>query len=187
MPLLNTVSYLSGPKANLLANGLAKLCVEFAGKKKPLQSQNSSSTSSAQDDTNWLTATDKPKLVVINSENSKFSNNVIDVSDSQSNSQRENGALKKVSSKLKRKKTVLEESDSDDLNFGEKFASQPAIKKRSSDILKSSQTSEIVQSQSQNGIKGDSGSDSDPDFTIIDKSETSKKKSKAIVIDSDSE
>lgn len=163
-----------GPKANLLNTGSAKLCVEFVGKRKSLDSSKLPCT---PNDSKMSPKTEKTKGCV------NSSNNTISVCNSQDHPQ--NGLPHKENSKLKRKKPIVEDSDSDDLDFGEKFTSKPAIKKRTSDKMKSSQLPyDTNQSESPNGVKGDSGSDSD--FAIIE-NQDKPKKSKAIVIDSDSE
>ncbi|CAG2224421.1 RECQL [Mytilus edulis] len=191
----STISYLvAGAKANLLKSESAKLAVEFLNKRKSLPTQNSNTDNSpsSQSDHKPLAKQNdtKPKLVVINSENSKFSN-FTGTSTNQS-SQDENDFTKtKKSGKLKRKKPVIDDSDSDDLDFGEEFKRKPAMKKKSSRDTSSSKSERISGSHSNNcsnseslngnlceSNEAESGDDSD---VIIE----NVKKSKAIMIDSE--
>lgn len=183
-----------GAKANLLKSESAKLAVEFLNKRRSLPTQNSNThtSPSSQSDHKPLTKQNdtKPKLVVINSENSKFSN-FTGTSTNQS-SQDENDFTKtKKSGKLKRKKPVIDDSDSDDLDFGEEFKRKPAMKKKSSRDTSSSKSERISGSHSNNcsnseslngnlceSNEAESGDDSD---VIIE----NVKKSKAIMIDSE--
>ncbi|XP_063399931.1 ATP-dependent DNA helicase Q1-like [Mytilus trossulus] len=189
----STISYLvAGAKANLLKSESAKLAVEFLNKRKSLPTQNSNTDNSPSSQSDHIPPAKqndtKPKLVVINSENSKFSN-FTGTSINQS-SQDENDFTKtKKSGKLKRKKPVINDSDSDDLDFGEEFKRKPAMKKKSStrssksEHISGSQSNNCSNSESLNGNlcesnEAESGDDSD---VIIE----NVKKSKAIMIDSE--
>jgi hypothetical protein len=190
-----------GSKAKLLQNGTVKLTVEFSGKRRSLGTNNlSSQTSSASSNKIKppLKQTDtKPQLVVINSDKSKFSDLSVP-SDSSFNSQDINDFKKNCSAKLKRKKPVIEDSDSDDLEFGDEFKSKPAIKKKASQKPGSSKpvpvcndhNDQINQSESQNGkydrsMDDNCGSGTDSDI-IIERTVGSKQ-TKTIMVDSDSE
>lgn len=178
----------------MLKSESAKLAVEFLNKRRSLPTQNSNANTSpsSQSDHKPLAKQNdaKPKLVVINSENSKFSD-FTGTSIYQS-SQDENDFTKtKKSGKLKRKKPVIDDSDSDNLDFGEEFKRKPAMKKKSSRDTRSSESEHISGSHSNNCSNSESfngslcehndsesGNDSD---VIIE----NVKKSKAIMIDSE--
>lgn len=188
-----------GSKAKLLQNGTVKLTVEFSGKRRSLGTNNlSSQTSSASSNKikpPLKKTNTKPPLVVINSDKSKFSDLSMP-SDGSFNSQDINDFKKNCSAKLKRKRPVIEDSDSDELEFGDEFKSKPAIKKKASQKPGSTKpvsvcndrNDQINQSESQNGkndrsMDDSSGSGTDSDIII----EKTVEKKQTIMIDSDSE
>lgn len=188
-----------GSKAKLLQNGTVKLTVEFSGKRRSLGTNNlspqTSSASSNKIKPPLKKTNTKPPLVVINSDKSKFSDLSMP-SDGSFNSQDINDFKKNCSAKLKRKRPVIEDSDSDELEFGDEFKSKPAIKKKASQKPGSTKlvsvcndrNDQINQSESQNGINDrsmddSSGSGTDSDIII----EKTVEKKQTIMIDSDSE
>ena len=133
----------SGPKARLLQNGTSKVHIDVVSRKKPnaLQATKPVKSTEAKQKPSFQSSSQKmdskPDLVFVNKEKSVFTDMAF-ASSSASNGNCVNGeSLSQVSSlkrepsdsrtlKVKRRRVVINDSDSDDLDFGD----SPAVTKK---------------------------------------------------------